>query len=151
MTTKREAVLLAIEEAFRSPATAPTNGTVWGRVLSSEWLGRATEAKTVLSVLEQVETYTETISPDKLDRDLDIELRCRTYIPTSENTRTGCNDVLGDMEEVVAANRHWTGLAINTSFLSNTIERTDTGDRVCEISLFIRVKYRSSRANPSVL
>lgn len=151
MNSYRENVLAAIEASFVTPNPARVGTTVWNKVLNEPWDGRASEAKNVLSVLEGFETYTSTISPDKLDRSLEVELRCRAYISKGVDLRLGTNEVLADMEEIVALNDRWNNLAMDTDFVSNSVLRENTADRVAEVALFIIVKYRTRKANPRSL
>lgn len=146
---KRELVLAEIERVFSEATAADTGGgTTWGRVLDSPIQGREFKGKNVLAVLEGTETYTEPVSPDKLERRLEVDLQCRVYVPLGVGLRSGANTVLADMEELIDKNNLWGGNAVATRLLANSVDREDTGDRTVEVSLFMAVQYRSRRSNP---
>lgn len=146
----REQLLSTMEAVFQAVVPADSeNGTTWGRVLDSSYEGREFKGKNVMSIIEGDETYIDVVSPDKRDRSLDVDIQTRVYVPLGVRLRTGANRVLGDLEQIIEANRMWGGFAYATTFLANSVTREDTGDRTVEISLFINVRYRTKRTNAS--
>lgn len=146
----REQLLLQMQTVFQGVGPSDSvNGTVWGRVLDSPYQGREFKGQNIMSVIEGTETYIDVVSPDKRDRSLDIDLQTRCYVPTGTGLRTGANRVLSDLEQIIEANTLWGGLAYSTTMLANDVDRDDTGDRTVEISLFLNVRYRTKRTDPT--
>lgn len=147
--SRREQILVEIQRVFAEATPADSGGgTTWGRVLDSDYRGREFRGQNVMSVMEGTETYLDKLSTNARDRRLEVDLMTRVYVPRGVALRTGANDVLADIEEICAANELWGGLAMATFFLSNTVEREDTGDRTIDLSLFITVQYRAFRSDP---
>lgn len=146
----REQLLRYMQTVFEGvTAASSTHGTIWGRVLDSPYEGREFKGQNVMSILEGTESYVDVTSPDKRDRQLDVDIQTRCYVPTGTALRTGANRVLADLEEIIEANNLWNGLAYATFFLANDVVREDSGDRVVEISLFLNVRYRTKRSDPN--
>jgi len=146
----REQVLSTMQATFLAVTPSDTaHGTVWKRVLDSPYEGRDHKAQNVMSVIEGTETYIDVVSPDKRDRSLDIDIQTLCYIPLGVSLRTGANRVLSDLEQVIEANNLWNQLAYSTTLLANEVNREDTGDRTVELSLFINVRYRTKRTDPT--
>lgn len=144
----REQVLARMAQVLANVTPADSaNGTTWGLVIDSPYEGREFKGQNVMSIIEGDETYIDVVSPDKRDRQLDIDIRTRCYIPLGTSLRTGANRVLADLEQIVEINNLWDNLAYATNFLANSVDREDTGDRVVEISLFINVRYRTKRTD----
>lgn len=142
----RELVLKEIEAVFAA-VTGP-GGTKFGKVMDVPYDRDEHKGQNLLSVLEGIESYLEVVSPDKLDRSLEVELACRAYVPMGTSMRAGANNVLADIEHTVAANEKWGGHAYATFMQSNSVERDSGPNRAVEISLFLMIRYRTKRSDP---
>lgn len=146
MATTRRALLNEIQRVFST--TTGAGGTSWGKVLKTNIAGLEFKGKNVLGILEGPETYFDVVSPDKRDRELDIELQSRCYVTMGTDLNDAAHEILADMEDIVEANERWADNAMRTRLQSNIIDIEASGDRVVEISLFIQVRYRTKRSDP---
>lgn len=145
----RELLLAEIMQVFKDATAASTGGgTVWSRVQDSPYSPGDFKGQNVISIIEGTETYIDVVSPDKRDRSLEIDMQARVYVPMGTTQRSGANNALADMEELIEANNLWGGLAYATFLTANSVDREDIGDRSVEISLFITVRYRTKRSDP---
>ena len=146
MATKRNTLIKEVKRVFEN--AKGVGGTQWKKVLRTRIDGNEFQGSNVLVILEQAETYLDVVSPDKRDRTLELELISRTYVPKGQVAGDVAHEVLADMEDIVEANERWDGAAIATFLQSNIIDIENEGDRVCEITLFISVRYRTRRSDP---
>lgn len=149
--TRRVDILQEMESVFGSLTGTP-NGLTFGKVFSTDYEGQEVKkGQNVISILDGPESYIELISPNKLDRRLEVELRARVYVSIGTPIRTGALLALGDLEWVIDQNNLWNGLALGSFFQSNDYERFNEADRNVDLSLFFTVQYRTARSDPTSL
>lgn len=144
----RTTVLLAMKSVFETAVGA--SGTRFGKVIFEPYEGDKFRGQNVLSILEGPETYIDFVSPNKRDRELQIEFDVHAYVPMGTDLFVGANNVLADLEQIVEANERWDGEAIYTSFNSNLKEVEDRQDRTVRVVLFCTVRYRTRRNDPRI-
>lgn len=124
--------------------------TKFARVFEEDWVDRRNEAKNVLSISEGLESYVENQSSDKLDRNLEVELRASINVARAVSPSSAIRAVLADLEHVAMANVTWGGNAIGTVLVSNLRTVEDTADRQVGLSVALRVLYRTRRTDPTL-
>lgn len=146
LPSHRERLLKEFARVFET--TQGSGGTAWNRVLDTPWRGLENKGQNILSIIEGTESYIKVVSPNALDRSLEVDLHTLCYVPLGTTMRSGANNVLADIEEIVQANFTWAGLAYSTEMTANSIERDDQGDRKVEVTVFLNVKYRTRLDDP---